>query len=350
MQTHSELYKRDSKGAVRVWFIEQEAERYRYVTGICGGTLTRSGWTVAVPKSKPTAQLQADFEVQSAYTHQLEREYHLVIADIDTPRFFKPMLAKKYEGWPGDCYSQPKLDGIRCIASAKGLFSREGKPITAVPHIEAALAPLFDADPDLILDGELYNHDLREDFNQISSIVRKQKPTEADLIKAAEVIQYHIYDVPSQGFLPFGDRLKAFPQIGGCIRYVPTQLVNKQWHLDEIYGQYLSDGYEGQMVRLDKPYEQKRSSTLLKRKEWQDEEFPIVRFEEGIGNWSGMAKAVVCRLPDGREFGSGIKGDQAFAKSLLTSGYNQATIKFFNFTPDGIPRFGVAIKFHEVAA
>ena len=70
---------------------------------------------------------------------------------------FRPMLAKTYAGnvaFP--VIAQPKLDGVRCIARKDGLFSRDGNPITTQPHIEAALAPLFAAEPDLVLDGELW--------------------------------------------------------------------------------------------------------------------------------------------------------------------------------------------------
>jgi DNA ligase-1 len=103
------------------------------------------------------------------------------------------------------------------------------------------------------------------------------------------------------------------------------------------------------MHRLDAPYEQKRSKTLRKRKEFQDEEFKVIRIEEGLGNWSGMAKRVVCQLPDGREFGAGIKGGMERARELLNETHHVATIQFFAYTPDGVPRFPVATKFHGEA-
>lgn len=350
MQTHPTLYKRDSKGSIRIWYIEQQAEQYRYVTGLQDGTHVRSEWTTAVPASQSTPELQADFEVNSAYKHQLDRDYFNTIGEVDTPRFFAPMLAHKYEKWLGTCYSQPKLDGIRCIATAKGLTTREGQPITAVPHIEATLASVFEEYPDLILDGELYNHDLKDDFGEISSIVRKKKPSEADLAKAAQVMQYHIYDCPSRGFMNFGQRIvNGLGAVPPCIQFVDSRYCTTPEQLDALYGEYLEAGYEGQMVRLDKPYEQKRSKTLLKRKVFQDAEYDLVSIEEGTGNWAGLAKAVVCRLPDGRTFGAGILGNQKAAAELLTASYAKATIKFFQLTPDGIPRFGVATKFHEAA-
>jgi DNA ligase-1 len=119
-----------------------------------------------------------------------------------------------------------------------------------------------------------------------------------------------------------------------------------QDELDELYARWLEEGYEGQMVRLDLPYEQKRSKTLLKRKEFQDAEYQVVAIEPGVGNWAGAAKKVICRLEDGREFGAGIKGTYARGVELLNEKHDTATVKFFALTPDGIPRFGVATAFH----
>src|SRR3546814_10690811 len=94
------------------------------------------------------------------------REYHERVEDIGGgAHFFKPMLAEKYDAFePG--FAQPKLDGVRCIATKDGLFSRQGKPITSCPHISTALTPLFEHTPSLVLDGALYNHDLTDNFNE----------------------------------------------------------------------------------------------------------------------------------------------------------------------------------------
>ena len=41
-------------------------------------------------------------------------------------------------------YSQPKLDGIRCIVKKDGMWSRNGKKIISAPHIHESLKPLFE--------------------------------------------------------------------------------------------------------------------------------------------------------------------------------------------------------------
>lgn len=134
------------------------------------------------------------------------------------------------------------------------------------------------------------------------------------------------------------------------IKIVETTPVTTPEALDACYARYTEQGYEGQMIRLDTPYEwDTRSKGLLKRKEFITEEFPLIRIEEGEGNWSGMAKRIVFRLPDGRECGAGMRGDQEFATELLQRlpVPTQVTIRYFNLTPDGVPRFPVATDFHN---
>lgn len=344
------LYKRDSKGKVREWRLEVEGPRYRTVAGLQDGKQVTSEWREATPASQDTAEAQAIFEVESLYKKALDRDYFETLAEIDSPRIFEPMLAHTYKEWDGECYSQPKLDGIRCIATAGGLFSREGKIFLSCPHIERALEPLFEKDASRIIDGEFYNHELKEDFNQISSLVRKKKPTEEDLRLSAEAIQFHIYDQYSEASFEdrWADIRAQVEQLGNpYLRIVPTAFCSSLHFLNQVYGQYLLDGYEGQMVRYaNVPYQKKRSKSLLKRKEFKSAEFPVVRKEEGQGNWAGHAKRAIGRLPDGREFGAGIAGNKAFTKELLNQDHKVMTVKFFDYTPDGVPRFGVAVDWH----
>ena len=111
----------------------------------------------------------------------------------------KAMLAHKYNpdkaNYPA--YIQPKLDGVRCLFTAEGAFSRTGKQFMNVQHIEQELKSFFSCFPTAVLDGELYNHGLKDDFEKIISLVRKTKPTEEHRQEAAELVQYHVYDVPS---------------------------------------------------------------------------------------------------------------------------------------------------------
>jgi len=205
------IYKRGAAGEVRVWRMEIGLNEdgmvgaHRVIAGVYTGKMVTSDWTVCEPKNvgranETTSHQQAHAEVAALYAKKLELAYFSDLDDIDNVRFTDPMLAHDYTERKSKIdigagvYAQPKLDGIRCIARADGLFTRKGKAIVAVPHIEEALAPYFKQNPQAILDGELYHHQFRDDFNLITSIVRKSKPTPADIARAKDKIQYHVYD------------------------------------------------------------------------------------------------------------------------------------------------------------
>lgn len=356
------LFKLDTKGKIREWYCEIEGANYRTVAGVHGGKMVTSKWTAAkgVNEGKANAttdEEQAIAKVSSMYTKQRDQNYHDDIKDAGKVKFFGPMLACKWEDRKDQItypvYTQPKLDGIRCIISASGATTRNGKPIPTIPHILEELAPLFERTPDLILDGELYNHDLKEDFNEIISIVRRTKPSKSDLQKSREMAQFHTYDLPSHTGV-FNQRCEDLYELALGLKFtkfVPTMKVLSEEEADMTYGSFMEAGYEGGMVRLDEPYECKRSKSLMKRKDFEDAEFEIVRIEEGKGNWSGHAKRVVFRLEDGRECGSGLKGNFAFAKKLLEEADEyvggEVTVKFFTRTPDGVPRFPVSIALYK---
>ena len=119
----------------------------------------------------------------------------------------KPMLAYPVSDKPIDytrnVFMQPKLDGVRCVIQSEefmGLpvvraYSRTGKEWKNMHHILESLVPFFQKHPNIILDGELYNHDLKDDFEKIISLVRKQKPDDIDMLESADMVQFHCYDI-----------------------------------------------------------------------------------------------------------------------------------------------------------
>ena len=266
----------------------------------------------------------------------------------------KPMLAykvdKKPVDWSEKVFIQPKLDGVRCVISKDGAFSRTGKPWLNIDHILSDLKPVFKRYPDLILDGELYNHDLKSDFEKIISLVRKVKSTPEDMEEAKGLVQYHVYDMfdKSAPEMTFVNRIKqAYWAKNDYVHIVTTDFCETQDELDELYSDYMTNGYEGQMVRQNTPYENKRSKSLLKRKEFITEEYDVVSVEEGQGNWAGYAKRFVLKLPNGNEFGAGVRGNQAQLEELWNSDTKPtwATLRYFEMTPDGVPRFPVVIDY-----
>lgn len=365
------LYKRTATGAIQVWWQEQQLHCYRTHSGQVGGQIVTSAWTEATAKNvgrsnETTPTQQAALEVKSNYDKKIKEGYLPSIEEAEASTKFKPMLAKNYEDYATKVwrqhdyvYTQPKFDGIRCIATARGLFSRMGNPIVATPHVLEALRPVFRYDPKLIIDGELYNHDLREDFNAIVSLTKKTKLTDLDLRNSEEMIEYHVFDVTGGRFEESStdERLAALDSLVGALAsfVVPVRTVqaSSEAELDACYGAYLDAGYEGQMIRLPGPYEQKRSGLLLKRKEFVDSEFIVVDIEEGVGNAAGGAKIAHLKLDTdpNRIFKADITGTVAERRDILLRRNDyiggQATVKYFKQrTPDGIPRFGKVKAFH----
>ena len=226
----------------------------------------------------------------------------------------KPMLAykvdKKPVDWSEKVYIQPKLDGVRCVIHLDEkenirCFSRTGKEFHNLQHIKDSLKPWFEFHDDVILDGELYNHDLRDNFEKIISLVRKQKPTESDKLEAAELVQFHCYDYIDQmhDYSTRMNQLVTTDMYSDCVKYVETTLVNSK-EAAQLRHQYnLNNGYEGSILRLDAPYQCKRSYNLQKFKDFNDTEATIVGYEIGKGKREGTLGKFLMQDDDGNKFG-----------------------------------------------
>ena len=236
-------------------------------------------------------------------------------------KHFKPMLAHKFDNkrvdWSKPVFIQPKLDGIRCIMTADGCYSRNGKKFMNVQHLYTkAIKDLFKVNPLLVIDGELYNHDLRDNFEKIVSLVRKQKPTSDDRKEARKLIQYHVYDfvMAYKGKLDLIEsdmnryekrmhQLVCSDMYGKHIRYVPARGVHSLDKAKEIHNDFLQQGYEGSILRLDGPYKCGRSYDLMKFKDFSDTEAKIVSWVEGKGKRRGTIGKFIAVDSNGVRFG-----------------------------------------------
>lgn len=352
------LYKRATNGKVVEHTIEVENNCFRTISGYTDGLKTTSEWTCCSgknigKKNETTPNEQAMAEAKAMWTKRVELGNFENINDIDNEVYFSPMLAHKWEDRKDKIkypvLVQPKLDGIRCIVKADGMWSRNGKKIVSAPHIYESLKPLFETNPDLILDGELYADKFANDFNAICSLVKKTKPTSADLDESAKSIQYWIYDVPSVDRV-FNDRLSQLRWLSlpsNCFR-VPTYVAFDEKAVNDYYEEFVDNGYEGLMVRTDEKYENKRSKSLLKHKSFIDEEYTILDVEEGIGNKTGMIGSFVFENKEGKRFNASPKFNWKECTIMWNDRANligkSATVKYFNLTPDGVPRFPYVIK------
>jgi len=223
----------------------------------------------------------------------------------------KPMLAHKYDDsrvdWSQPVYIQPKLDGVRCLFTKHGAYSRSGKKFMNLRHIEIALKPFFDKQPDVTLDGELYNHKLKNDFEKIISLVRKQKPTDNDRIDALKLVQFHCYDyfdgVMYDSYRTRQNQLVCSDIYDDQIKYVPAKLVSSYKTARAIHTKFLAHGYEGSIIRLDGLYKHGRSYDLMKFKDFSDAEATIVGYELGKGKRQGTLGKFLMQDDEGVQFG-----------------------------------------------
>jgi|TARA_R100001460_G_scaffold12089_1_gene27904 DNA ligase-1 len=224
----------------------------------------------------------------------------------------KPMLAHKFDikrvDYSEPVYIQPKLDGVRCLFTKDGAFSRTGKQFMNVAHIHAELIPFFQQQPDVVLDGELYNHKLKNDFEKIISLVRKQKPTADDRLEARQLVQFHVYDyfdgVMYDNYEQRMNQLNCVNFYGKSIKYVPSYKVNKHEEaLNMHHDGFLADGYEGSILRLNGLYKHGRSYDLMKFKDFSDTEATIIGYETGKGKREGTIGKFLMQDDEGVKFG-----------------------------------------------
>ena len=389
------LYKIDSADRLREWTMNIDGNSFYAIKGLVGMKLTQDKPTTTFGKNvgrsnATTDEEQARLEAKAKWEKKLKEGYALTPKEAESRQYFDPMLAQSYDDRKssiesvfadeGMVYCQPKLDGIRCIVRKEGdevvARTRNGRTIDSIPHIIKSVEKHFDADDSLVLDGELYNHELKHDFNKIVSLVRKQTPTRSKsdtdnsfqkkldkyanaMVESESLVQYHIYDIP-RGKLHFENDSLFSERFFGIeiesddhVKIVKTSVAFSFDDLDEHYKQYVEDGYEGQMIRINSAYEKsKRSAKLLKRKDFMDAEYKVVDIEEGNGNRTGTAKHLVCYCNKTKQnFNSNIKGNFDYLAEILNNREEyigkQATIKFFELTPDGVPRFPYAIAFRD---
>lgn len=371
------LFKKTSTGAIQVWRISVDGSTIKTRWGQVDGAMQSTSEIIKEGKNvgkanATTPEEQAFAEAKSTWELKLKKGYVDEQGKAESGKVDKiieggifPMLAHTIEKRGKDlkypAYVQPKLDGHRCIAICKNgkvtLWSRSRKPITGVPHIIKALESIGGfAGENFMLDGELYNHDYRFNFEELTHFIRQQKP-----IAGHEVVQYHIYDLPIQE--DYEERLKRLqnfffnipPHRETPLRLVKTIMVGVKAQLDVTYDQFIEEGYEGAIVRNAKGlYKNKRSSDLLKVKRFQDEEFEVIEVVEGKGKLVGhgifICRCVSPESPEGK-FKTKMVGDLGNLKQYWTDPSlaigKYLTVQFQGYSKYGIPRFPVGLRFRK---
>jgi len=359
MRKFKTLFKQTNTGKIQTWTIQVDGNAVTIEFGLSDGKkqtttdIVKEGTNIG-RSNATTPEEQAILQAQQEYDAKLKKGYVLDITKAEEKKnnlqAIEPMLAfpieKKEKYVVFSALAQPKLDGFRCIAIIEDgkarLFSRTQKPIDTMPHIVAELEDVFRGQS-IILDGELYNHELKDNFNEIAHLAKRD-----DVHADSKKIEYHVYDVVAPG--SYNNRMKAlWTTLSGreqYIRSVETITVKCREELEDYQAKCVSLGYEGCIYRNPEGlYENKRSHNLLKVKTFQDDEFKIVGVEEGSGKLMGAVGAFILVTKNGAQFGAKPACTLAQSQEYWENrkGYigKMGTVKFQALTPDGVPRFPV---------
>jgi DNA ligase-1 len=367
-KTFDILFSKDTLGNIRVWSMEQNGDKYRTISGQRDGEKMTSEWSHAEAKNvgrsnATTAIEQSTAEIEAKYKKQLKTGYHNNIKDVDVVTYVEPMLAQTLhklskqpdfakEQWGMQC----KFNGNRCVATKDGLFTRKGEKYSSVPHIENALKSFFLEYPLAVLDGELFNNDLRQQLNEISKLIRKTKNIDAsDLAASEKLVKFYIYD--GYNFtgksdvldeeVPYSERKnwidKVVIPMSKYFVEVDTKIVKSNEHMNELFQMLLADQQEGGILRkMDAPYEHKRSKNLVKVKSEDDSEGIILDITDGDGNWKGAATNVTLKWKN-KTFDGVFKGSYETRQVILKNKTNwvgkNVTFLYMGLTGLGTPNY-----------
>lgn len=374
---------------------------YTVLSGLLDGKLKKQVTVIKEGKNlgkanETSPNEQAVLEATSNFNKKLDQGYKEVNVDetdsnykdklyaalvklgkTDAAGRIKPMLAKPYkmtntlrrEMRAGNVYAQLKYDGIRCLTRITNdgkieFYTRGGKEhAKRIPALEQLTTELFQnmliktelnnkkvynldgnyiKPGDTFFDGELYSHDLT--FQQITAAV---KAPHKHPIWVSRIF-YKIYDMPLED-MPQSLRLKKMMRLRQMptnsnkrYEFVTSTLVHDEDNLNAIHTDAVSRGYEGLILRIaDGEYQpNKRSSSLIKVKLFDEDEFEIVNVYEAEKE-PGCAM-FSCVTDKGLQFETRPMGSQAIRNQYLQDKNNiigkQATVKYFGYTDEGLPR------------
>jgi ATP-dependent DNA ligase len=269
-----------------------------------------------------------------------------------------PFEERRLLKWRAPWVMQRKLDGERCRALVNGLdvrlFSSEENEIKHLPHINEALSQLNLWHKEL--DGELYSHGM--DFSDIHSIVSRKVNPHPEYLR----MEYHIFDIVNSDNQYCRsrdlDRLRGEIIRKGLteeLKVVGHTLVDNLDTIMSIFEDYMTDGYEGFILRDGEAlYKRARSTQIMKFKPHQEDVYEIIGSKEEI-SIEGVPKnalgAFTCIGDDSTPFtiGSGplltrdLRVELWKDKETLVGKYLK--VKYQNLTQGrGIPRFPVAVQ------
>lgn len=180
MKQFPTIYKRTSGGKIQLWTVIAEDDSYHTEEGVQGSTISINKPHNCEAKNigkanETTGAEQAIVEAQAKWDKKLKSGYAKDIEDIYSVAFKKPMKGYKWREQakkakpPFDV--QDKLNGVRYQAEEDASRSTGGEIFFTTPHIREELAPMFVDYPELFLDGEAFNFELRSHLNRLTELV-----------------------------------------------------------------------------------------------------------------------------------------------------------------------------------
>jgi len=378
-ETLPTLYHRNQHGKVQQWRTWTEGKTVFTEYGQRDGKLrviSRDCVGKNVGRSNETSpEAQALLEAKSKWTEQQTKKLYTLTEPeevLEGKLNVLPMLAEKLEGnevkYPA--YTQPKLDGCRALSylveGKVKCYSRNHKEWPYLTKIKEKLFPILQKLEEEIgpcaLDGELYSHHPEISFQVLTSIARTTKQRH----EREDELEYWIFDLIPSGAhasLDYSQRWallskyltpSSFAEIGvveETLKLLNYDIAQKKEDLYWNHRRYIEQGFEGTMIRdPEAPYLNKRTKTLLKLKDFYDEEGEIVGAEQGEGVEQGCVVWIL-KDKEGRVFKARPRGSHSSRREAYLSREQYLgklmTFRFQERTDEGIPRFPVALTVRD---
>lgn len=170
-------------------------------------------------------------------------------------------------------------------------------------------------------------------------------------------LEYHVYDIidttkklkQSERSELLRDLRNHITNYTTSVRTIETTIVHNREEVQQLHDEYVSQGYEGLILRDgDGKYEfNQRSKSLLKVKEYQDEEFQIIGcgYDENKATIGESFYFVLKNNKNDLTFKSRPTGTSEMKEHWFNniSDYigKKATVRFFARSNDGLPTQGV---------
>ena len=345
----------NSLGSWRIWSVGDRIH-IAHATVISGSEVFHTE-KVETNLSGRSLEEQVALRIRSRVSRMLDKGYKdtLEAAQLGSSNQLgldRPMLAQSIGKVSGVNYNgavlQKKLDGHRCLITCQEgeliAYTRQGKPIPTIKHILHGLKGRIPEGT--TIDGELYCHGVK--LQTIGSWIKREQSATANLF----FVGYDI--ISNESYVDRHNELSEIVQgadtgaTGRVVALPYTPYVSDE-ETRGMFRTVRSQGFEGLMLRLDRRgYEAgRRSSSLLKIKEFDQAEFKVIGFKSSSTGWA----ICECITESGKPFDCSAPGSVIEKEFVLHNQdlflYRYLTIDFAHWTDDGLPFQPTAVRWRD---